>query len=614
MLLWVVLVFLVTLFFSLYKDRFTQEGFTPMQDELSIPSSFPNMKVKELQELMDAGVLWKDVEPSRMQDLLIVLDQADFKKVLEGNNPYLNKPGDARTKELGECFLDLFRVKFYEDYQTLVDLFTSIDRTSGTTYTAKNTTLQEKYQYYINFDISNQSSSIQSSIKLLKDGINIPFDNAKISYTRLIDFYKSGFKKVDNRVVKTNYNINMIAGSWDNSSFITDYKALVLRVLQKRMLEQRNRDSTNALEFAKNNSSSYPPSPSLSFFATIMDKLNILEKKDIAPVLTNKPVEVMAIDRYLEPSCEEGESLFCSGQIRCTDIYGNDIPNLMKTDENSSYTNGKTYSNCGSYTNRVEYKDWIQSFSKNLLSEATEIIAYDTTNCTITKPWRLANTSCYMSVEKAQEAFLKTHIPNNELLIGSIVLLEVSFLDDFFSRNAESIFNLNRPTENIQTRRLKYKGNMVSQNTKNDKINKFSETDQDIDKLKNLPKVWVNQTTYYKGKIIQITKEGYDLIIPDDYGIKITGIKKENIFMPNVSYLNILNETLTDATVNSLPRPMCSGYFSKCSKKPKIVFDPSDTLKKDLIHLYEKSSPYLLTSTEVSDSCPSTDTIGFSLF
>jgi hypothetical protein len=85
--------------------------------------------------------------------------------------------------------------------------------------------------------------------------------------------------------------------------------------------------------------------------------------------------------------------------------------------------------------------------------------------------------------------------------------------------------------------------------------------------------------------------------------------------MPNVSYLNVLNETLTDATVNSMPRPMCSGYFSKCSTKPKIDYDPTDTLKKDLIHTYEKSAPYLLTSTEFSDNCPSTSSsLGFSLF
>jgi hypothetical protein len=245
--------------------------------------------------------------------------------------------------------------------------------------------------------------------------------------------------------------------------------------------------------------------------------------------------------------------------------------------------------------------------SKNLVGAATEIITYDISNCTITTPWKIGTNSCYLTVEKAQDAFLSSNTPKNELLLGSTVLVETLFMEDFFDRNSESIFNLNHPKENIQIQRLKYKGNM-----------QLNETSQDIDQLKKLPKVWVNHATYYKAKIVQINKDGYDLIIPDDYGIKVNGIKKEFLFMPNISYLNVLNETLTDATVNSMPRPSCSGSFSKCSKTPKIEYDPSDTLKKNLIHTYEKAAPYLLTSAEISDSCPSTVSLtsshGFSLF
>ena len=224
---------------------------------------------------------------------------------------------------------------------------------------------------------------------------------------------------------------------------------------------------------------------------------------------------------------------------------------------------------------------------------------------------------CYLDVEKAQDAYLKTHTATNELLLGSIVLLERNFLEDFFDRNPESIFKLNHPTENIQVQRLKYKGNVQSSATRYNDKSILSESNQDIDRLKRLPKVSVNQGVYYKAKITQINKDSYDLIIPDDYGIKVSGIKKEFLLMPDVSYLKNLNETLTDATINSMPRPMCSGYFSKCSTKPNIQYDPTDTLKKNLIHHYEKAAPYLLTSTESSDNCPSTSStgsLGFSLF
>ena len=621
MFLWVVLVFLITLLFSAYR-----EGFTAMKDELTIPNELPEMKESELQDLLDGGVLLKDINMARIQELLMVLDKPAFKEFVQADSAYISnlteraytQQGMLIFQERGKEIVDLYQIRFYDDYNTLLGVYPDIDRVSATTYNATNPTIQQRAEYYANFDTSTYDPVIQKELERLKEKVQTAYNQTIASYSRYVAFYKSGFKQRNNKVVTTQHNFNLIFQG-DNSNFITEYKATLFHALQMRLAKQSTDNAANALDFATKNELEIQPTASLSFFATIMDKLNVLEKKDIVPVFTNKPVNILTVDRYLDPSCKEGESLFCSGEIRCTDIYGNEIPGLMKSELNASYRHGTTHSNCGTYTKRIEYKDWIKDMSKNLLVPATEFVAYDTSNCTITKPWKLTgpNMECYLDVEKAQDAYLKTHTATNELLLGSIVLLERNFLEDFFDRNPESIFKLNHPTENIQVQRLKYKGNVQSSATRYNDKSILSESNQDIDRLKRLPKVSVNQGVYYKAKITQINKDSYDLIIPDDYGIKVSGIKKEFLLMPDVSYLKNLNETLTDATVNSMPRPMCSGYFSKCSTKPNIQYDPTDTLKKNLIHHYEKAAPYLLTSTESSDNCPSTSStgsLGFSLF
>ena len=621
MFLWVVLVFLITLLFSAYR-----EGFTAMKDELTIPNELPEMKESELQDLLDGGVLLKDINMARIQELLMVLDKPAFKEFVQADSAYISnlteraytQQGMLIFQERGKEIVDLYQIRFYDDYNTLLGVYPDIDRVSATTYNATNPTIQQRAEYYANFDTSTYDPVIQKELERLKEKVQTAYNQTIASYSRYVAFYKSGFKQRNNKVVTTQHNFNLIFQG-DNSNFITEYKASLFHALQMRLAKQSTDNAANALDFATKNELEIQPTASLSFFATIMDKLNVLEKKDIVPVFTNKPVNILTVDRYLDPSCKEGESLFCSGEIRCTDIYGNEIPGLMKSELNASYRHGTTHSNCGTYTKRIEYKDWIKDMSKNLLVPATEFVAYDTSNCTITKPWKLTgpNMECYLDVEKAQDAYLKTHTATNELLLGSIVLLERNFLEDFFDRNPESIFKLNHPTENIQVQRLKYKGNVQSSATRYNDKSILSESNQDIDRLKRLPKVSVNQGVYYKAKITQINKDSYDLIIPDDYGIKVSGIKKEFLLMPDVSYLKNLNETLTDATVNSMPRPMCSGYFSKCSTKPNIQYDPTDTLKKNLIHHYEKAAPYLLTSTESSDNCPSTSStgsLGFSLF
>lgn len=621
MFLWVVLVFLITLLFSAYR-----EGFTAMKDELTIPNELPEMKESELQDLLDGGVLLKDINMARIQELLMVLDKPAFKEFVQADSDYISnlteraytQQGMLIFQERGKEIVDLYQIRFYDDYNTLLGVYPDIDRVSATTYNATNPTIQQRAEYYANFDTSTYDPVIQKELERLKEKVQTAYNQTIASYSRYVAFYKSGFKQRNNKVVTTQHNFNLIFQG-DNSNFITEYKASLFHALQMRLAKQSTDNAANALDFATKNELEIQPTASLSFFATIMDKLNVLEKKDIVPVFTNKPVNILTVDRYLDPSCKEGESLFCSGEIRCTDIYGNEIPGLMKSELNASYRHGTTHSNCGTYTKRIEYKDWIKDMSKNLLVPATEFVAYDTSNCTITKPWKLTgpNMECYLDVEKAQDAYLKTHTATNELLLGSIVLLERNFLEDFFDRNPESIFKLNHPTENIQVQRLKYKGNVQSSATRYNDKSILSESNQDIDRLKRLPKVSVNQGVYYKAKITQINKDSYDLIIPDDYGIKVSGIKKEFLLMPDVSYLKNLNETLTDATINSMPRPMCSGYFSKCSTKPNIQYDPTDTLKKNLIHHYEKAAPYLLTSTESSDNCPSTSStgsLGFSLF
>ena len=624
MLLWVIILFLITLLFSVYRGL---EGFTAMKDEFSVPLELTTMRVNDVQALIDGGLLWKEVEPTRLQELLIFLDSNQLKAVLENNTDTIdNKMGDAVTREIWKNLVDLFRVKIFEEYTLITELSNEISQISATFYVATNPTMREKYQYYVKFEPSRFPAALQENLAKLKQRILTSFLSLFDIYTRFVLFYQSGFKKENNQVSLKRPNLHFITSDisarpenlykyfYDNTNFLIDNKNMILRVLQKKLAQQRDQASKNMLDFSTKSTSVQDANTNVGFFSNIMDKLNVLEKKELVPVFTNKVVDQIAVDRYMDPACPEGDSLFCSGKITCADIYGNEIAGLM-TSQNTSYTGGKTYANCGSYMDRVEYKDWIASLSNNLLGSATEIITYDTNNCTIKKPWKLSgtNTSCYLSVEKAQDAFLQTNQVKNELLVGSVILLEASFLEDYFSSNPESIFNLNHPTENIQVQRLRFKGN-ITDNNNYDKSNRILETNQDIDMLKQLPKVSVNKTIYYKGKITQITKQGYDLIIPDEYGIKVAGIKKENLFMPNVSYLNILNETLTDATVNSLPRPMCSGSFSKCTNKPKILFDPSDTMKKNMINLYEKSSPYLLTSTEMSDNCPSSSYSGFSVF
>lgn len=617
MLTWVILLFFLTLLISVYNYS-SLEPFTVGKDELTIPDMFSSMLIRQVDDLLDAGVLWKDVNMIRLQELLAALDNEQIKKVLVENGPYIDALKEPIKKQVGKEFVDLFQVRFYEDYRVLLDLYAQIDRVTGAAKVSSNRTLLQRHNYYINMDTSKYDQKAELDrlkgllIEVTNTGGNTtstPFSRAEKSYKTLITFYKSGFKEENNHIVSKTHDIKRIL-QLDRSTFIQDYKASILRVFKKRMDQQNTDYNSNAFELAKKNAedAKFQTASSISFFSNIMDKLSVLEKKELVPVFTNKIVDQIAVDRYMDPACKEGESLFCSGEVKCTDIYGNEIQNMMKSEENASYRSGQTHSNCGSYIDRVEYKDWISSMSKNLVGPATEVIVYDTTKCTITNPWKLTTEpTCYLTVEKAQEAFLEKNTVKNELLLGSTVLLETAFLEDLFERDPESIFNLNHPKENIQVQRLKYKGNM-----------QVNEGNRDIENLKKLPKVWANQVTYYKGKITQIHKNGYDLIIPDDYGIKVANIKKENLFMPDISYLKDLNETLTDATVNSMPRPMCSGSFSKCSVSPKIEYDPSDTLKKNLIHIYDKAAPYLLTSTEMTDSCPSstgtTGSLGFSLF
>jgi hypothetical protein len=608
MLLWVVLVFFITLLFSIYR-----EGFTPMQDELGIPNQIFEIKLQDFQALLDAKVFWKELNMQILQDMMVVLDNRKFIDTLKGNNAYLRKLTDEETIQRGNEFLQFFQLSFYDDYRKLIEIYSQIDRITGTEYKVSNPTMKQRNDYYLNFDTSKpETETIKSAIEQLKTKVQLIYKKTAASYGRVSTFYRSGFEIKNNMIVAKKRNLSLISQGYDNSNFIKNYKEIIMNKIEELLIQEKIDKSNRDLELAKKKALEIKPSASISFFSTIMDKLNLLEKKELVPIFTNKPVEVLAVDRYMEPSCKDGESIFCSGKISCTDIFGNEIPDMMKSEENASYTSGKTYSNCGSYTNRIEYKEWVSSLSKDLLGPATEIVVYDTSNCTITNPWKLvgSNTSCYLSVEKAQNAFLEKNTVKNELLLGRTVLLDSIFLEDHFRKNPESIFKLNHPTENIDIQRFKYKGNM-----------QINEPNQDIDALKALPKVSVNQKTYYKGKITQINKDGYDLIIPEDYGIKVAGIKKENLFMPNISYLNVLNETLTDATVNSLPRPMCSGSFSKCSNTPKFDYDPSDTMKKNLINKYEKVSPYLLTSAEISDNCPSTSStiistssLGFSVF
>ena len=68
MLLWVIILFLITLLFSVYRGL---EGFTAMKDEFSVPLELTTMRVNDVQALIDGGLLWKEVEPTRLQELLI---------------------------------------------------------------------------------------------------------------------------------------------------------------------------------------------------------------------------------------------------------------------------------------------------------------------------------------------------------------------------------------------------------------------------------------------------------------------------------------------------------------------------------------------------------------
>ena len=620
------------LILSLFVRQFGQEAFTVGttvgKDELSIPTELTTLKIDDLNGLQQAGFFWKDIDMTRLQELLRILDSARLRDVIDKDETYLRGLTETNRRDRGKELVDLFQAKFYDDYHELLDKYAAIDEVTKAPFALNNATIQERQTYYENID-PTMYKGLEQEVQRLKDELLrvnkvgtltfSPFLNAVLSYTILSTFYKSGFKMVGNKTSTKTHDIYYVL-TINRANFVQEYKAAILRILQKKLLQQSANIQTNAFELAKTNALAIQPEASLPIFATLMEKLNVLEKKELAPILTNTRIDQLAVDRYLEPSCKEGESLFCSGKITCTDIYGNEIKDLMRQ-ESTSYTGGKTYSQCGSYTNRMEYKDWITSFSKDLLGPAKELITYDISNCTIGQPWKI-NTSCYLSVEKAQEDFLQNHTAKNELLLNSTVLIEAPFLEDLFASKPESIFNLNHPTENIEVQRLKYKVQSQEDPSKTAKYKgnmALGEANQDIATLKKLPKVWVNQVTYYKGKITQINKDGYDLVIPDDYGIKVAGIKKENLFMPNVSYLNVLNETLTDAAVNSLPRPMCSGSFSKCTKTPKIEYDPTDTQKKNLINQYEKAAPYLMTSAEVTDNCPATSPgfstgLGFSIF
>ena len=139
MLTWVILLFFLTLLISVYNYS-SLEPFTVGKDELTIPDMFSSMLIRQVDDLLDAGVLWKDVNMVRLQELLAALDNEQIKKVLVENGPYIDALKEPIKKQVGKEFVDLFQVRFYEDYRVLLDLYAQIDRVTGAARVSSNRT------------------------------------------------------------------------------------------------------------------------------------------------------------------------------------------------------------------------------------------------------------------------------------------------------------------------------------------------------------------------------------------------------------------------------------------------------------------------------------------
>jgi len=257
-------------------------------------------------------------------------------------------------------------------------------------------------------------------------------------------------------------------------------------------------------------------------------------------------------DKYADPECENDEFIYCSGdKITCEDIFGNPVDSMIEKDNG----NGKTYSGCGSGLKAKSYEQFLDDMTIGLTVQGTQSVFYDISSCPSDIPWRV----------DMYAGDLSFNIGND--LSGVYIKNDYQCYKNPTIASAISKFDT-KDTKNLYIDSDVYIDGDYLYDTYKDERN--------FKLIRGQSKVWVNNKACYKGVIKDITKNNtYNVYVPDYEGQVFNNISSKYLYTINLEYSSLLNKTLTDLKVGSLPRPVCKNgnFTNKCSKKqPETIY------------------------------------------
>ena len=299
------------------------------------------------------------------------------------------------------------------------------------------------------------------------------------------------------------------------------------------------------------------------------------------PFVANDAVRSGTIDRYMDPSCNSNEFIYCiGGEIDCVDIYGDTIKDGLNdmNDMYGDYKYGKTYGKCGSYISKVNLTSFSGAMSQDMLQQGNTGYYYDLTKCPADKPWRVGGEGtpiefkdCYDNTGTASMMFsIERKMDPTDFIDGGLVYVDSDYmLNDYAVSNPTVITYLN--------------------NTKGK---------------------WFGNKRMYQAIIKSMNMNNlFDIYLPDMSGVLLTDIDHKYLKLPNLTPKP--TPYMADLPPGSYPRPICRyGKFTdKCSKgsDPPIDFKNTanqateDELNKYLITPKYEDTKYVLSYNVMDD-------------
>jgi hypothetical protein len=284
------------------------------------------------------------------------------------------------------------------------------------------------------------------------------------------------------------------------------------------------------------------------------------------------------INRYIDPSSNQPNSyLYCNGDIDCVDIFGDPIQGQLTdlSDKYSAYTKGKTYGNCGTYTDRIELSTYQRKLTSGLLNPGNIVYQYDPVKCSTDKPWRVGGENtikdfykCYENSDIASgEAALKYNMDDTCIYNNSLIYIDVDYINNNFQ-------GLN--------------------------LNPFLQK-------------WIGETLVYKGILKSINKNNLlDIIIPDKDGTLLTDIQPQYVKIPNLN-INKSND-FSKQPSGTYPRPVCKGgtFNQAIGDNPPSKFNTTVEIPTYGSSLLNNTSDSIVSSEKVT--CSNSGTLNYSSY